>query len=97
MILILAKNKSPICLRLKEARLAAGLSQKSLGIKAKIDQFSASARMNQYEMDTHVPDFHTVKRIATVLDLPTAYFYCEDDQLAQLIIGWAQATKKKKN
>ena len=66
----------------------ADLSQKSLGIKAGIDQFSASARMNQYESDKHVPDFGTIKHIAKVLKLPTEYFYCEDDKLAKVIIKW---------
>ena len=52
--------------------MEADLSQKALGIKAGIDQFSASARMNQYETDKHVPDFGTVKRIAKILKVPTA-------------------------
>jgi len=37
---------SPLPKRLKEARLAAGLSQKQLGIAAGIDEFSASPRCN---------------------------------------------------
>ena len=55
---------------------------------AGIDQFSSSARMNQYETDKHVPDFGTIKRIAKVLKIPTAYFYCEDDELAEVIKSW---------
>jgi len=90
-----AKKKSPISQRLREARSNADLSQKSLGIKAGIDQFSASARMNQYETDKHVPDFGTIKRIAKVLKLPTAYFYCEDDELAEVIKKWHSHNKKK--
>lgn len=92
----MAKKKSPVSKRLREARSEAGLSQKTLGIKAGIDQFSASARMNQYETDKHVPDFGTVKRIAKVLKLPTAYFYCENDELAQVIKKWAPSKKKRK-
>lgn len=46
--------KSPVAKRLKEARLAARLSQKSLGIAAGMDEFSASARMNQYETGKHI-------------------------------------------
>jgi len=84
----LAKKKSPISQRLRDARIDADLSQKSLGIMAGIDQFSASARMNQYETDKHVPDFGTVKRIAKVLKLPTAYFYSEDNELAKVIKKW---------
>ena len=55
---------NPIPVRLKEARLNAGLSQKKLGIIVGIDAFSASARMNQYEKGKHVPDFLILKRIA---------------------------------
>lgn len=77
---------NPIPMRIKTARLNAGLSQKKLGIIAGIDAFSASARMNQYEKGKHVPDFLTLKRIAKVLSVPTAYFYAEDDKLAELIL-----------
>lgn len=76
---------SPIRKRLKEARITAGLSQKSLGIAAGIDEFSASARMNQYETGKHTPDFLTLQRIAKILNVPTAYFYAETADLAETI------------
>lgn len=94
--MVLAKKKSPVSKRLREARSEADLSQKALGIKAGIDQFSASARMNQYETDKHVPDFGTIKRIAKVLKTPTAYFYCEDDELAEVIKKWQSRKSGKK-
>lgn len=94
--MVLAKKKSPISKRLREARSDAELSQKSLGIKAGIDRFSASPRMNQYEADKHVPDYGTVKRIAKVLKIPTAYFYCEDDELAEVIKKWHMRKYGKK-
>ena len=94
--MVLAKKKSPISKRLREARSDAGLSQKALGIKAGIDQFSASPRMNQYETDKHVPDYGTVKRIAKVLKMPTAYFYCEDNELAEVIKKWYLRKVEKK-
>ncbi|MHC8292425.1 helix-turn-helix domain-containing protein [Pseudomonas sp. LB3P58] len=71
--------------RLKEARKAAGLSQERLGIEAGIEPASASARMNQYEKGVHEAGVGTVQQIATVLDLPMAYFYCVDDDEAQLL------------
>ena len=52
--------------------------------------------MNQYETEKHLPDFGTVKRIADVLRLPTAYFYCEDDDLAELIELWARCSKEQR-
>ena len=76
---------SPLPKRLKEAREAARLSQKSLGVEAGIDEFSASARMNQYETGKHTPDFLILKKIASILKLPVAYFYAETDELAPVI------------
>ncbi|WP_257282772.1 helix-turn-helix domain-containing protein [Endozoicomonas sp. SESOKO1] len=77
---------SPLPKRLKEARLAKGLSQKRLGILAGIDEFSASSRMNQYEKGKHAPDFATLKRLSDELAVPTCYFYCEEEWLAEEIL-----------
>ncbi|MDR2173065.1 MAG: helix-turn-helix domain-containing protein [Burkholderiales bacterium] len=71
--------------RLKEARCEAGLSQERLGVLAGIDEMSASARMNQYERGKHEPDFSMVGRIARALNMPTSYFYAEDDDEARLL------------
>lgn len=87
-------NKSPITKRLKEAREAAGFSQKKLGIAAGIDEFSASARMNQYETGKHTPDYLTLTRIAKVLKIPTAYFYAEDNILAEIIVLYSKLRKQ---
>lgn len=83
-------NSSVITKRLQEARLAAGISQKQLGIVAGIDEFSASPRINQYERGKHVPDFTTLERLASVLNVPTPYFYTRDDDLARLILKYGQ-------
>lgn len=74
--------------RLKEARLKAGISQEKLGILAGIDEFSASARVNQYERGKHTPDFRTLERLALVLGVPVPYFYANDDELAQFILSY---------
>lgn len=84
---------SPLCKRLKEARKAAGLSQKQLGIAAGMDEFSASARMNHYEKGRHTPDYHTLKRIAAALKVPVAYFYAESEELAVLIMKFGRLKK----
>lgn len=84
---------SPLCKRLKEARKAADLSQKQLGIAAGMDEFSASARMNHYEKGRHTPDYHTLKRIAAALKVPVAYFYAESDDLALLIMHFSRLKK----
>lgn len=66
------------------------MSQKKLGIAAGIDEFSASPRINQYERGVHVPDFATIERLASVLKVPTPYFYTRDDELAKLILKYGQ-------
>ncbi len=87
---------SPVAKRLREARTASGLSQKSLGIAAGIDEFSSSARMNQYETGKHTPDYSTLSRIAKELKLPVAFFYAESDELASLIRAFTHLPKTQK-
>lgn len=89
-------DADPFCKRLKEARLAAKLSQKKLGIAAGMDEFSASARMNHYEKGRHTPDYSTLKRIAKILKVPTAYFYAESDELARWIKLFSQIKKTER-
>ena len=81
-------DESPFPKRLKQARKDLGLSQKKLGILSGMDEFSASARMNQYEKGVHSPDFKTVKALAEVLKVPTAFLYCEEDDLAEQIASF---------
>lgn len=73
--------------RLKEARQQAGLSQEKLGVLAGIDEMSASARMNQYERGKHMPDISIVERLAEVLSVPVAYFYVDEDDIADLLVN----------
>lgn len=65
--------------RLKEVSSGVKISQKKLGIAAGMDEFSASARINHYEIGRYAPGYDTLRRIATVLDLPVAYFYAESE------------------
>ena len=83
--------------RMKAARERLGISQTELGVRAGIDEFCASARINQYERGKHAPDFLTVRNLAKVLGVPTAYFYAEDDNLAELIVlfGNLKAVERK--
>ena len=80
----------PFPQRLKEARTKIGVSQKKLGILAGIDEFSSSARINQYEKGKHAPDFTMAKRLATILNIPTSYLYESDDDVAAMLILYFQ-------
>jgi len=79
--------------RLKEARLALGLSQKQLGIEAGLDEFVASTRINRYEQGVHSPDFQIAIRLAEVLQVPVAFLYCDADDMAQMILAFHRASK----
>lgn len=83
--------------RLKQARLAAGLSQKMLGIEAELDPFVASTRINRYELGIHKPDLLTVRKLAAVLKVPVAFFYADtDDEIAELLLMYGKAAKEER-
>ena len=84
------------CQRLKAARLSKGLSQKSLGIIAGIDEFVASTRINRYEKGVHQANIEIAQQLATALEVPLAYFYMVDDQLAELTLSWVQLSDQDK-
>lgn len=94
-------NESPIynqifSQRLKQIRLAKGLSQKRLGILAGIDEFVASTRINRYEKGVHQANIEVVQQLSAVLEVPLAYFYTEDDELALLLLSWIKMDAEKK-
>ena len=60
-----------------------------------MDSPSASARMNNYEKGRHEPDFNMAKNIAEQLDVPVAYFYCENDEMAELILAFDKLPPKQ--
>lgn len=90
------KDPSFLCLRLKTARKAAGLSQKQLGINIGLDEFVASTRINRYEVGVHEPDLGTMRRIAKALNTPLPFFYAEDEAMATMILAFAAAAGDKK-
>ena len=79
-------------MRLQEARLRADLSQKGLGLLAGLDPSVASPRINQYERGVHVPTYTTLSLLGNVLKVPVAYFYCQDDALATLLLDYHEAS-----
>jgi transcriptional regulator with XRE-family HTH domain len=93
-----AKSSLPLfARRMKAARERLGISQAVLGTLAGIDEYCASARINQYERGKHSPDFLTAQNLAKVLGVPTPYFYAEDDSLAEFIqtFGEMKAANRK--
>lgn len=74
--------------RLRKAREKAGISQKQLGILAGIDEFSSSARVNQYERGKHAPDYLTLEHFARVLKVDVTFFYARDENTARFLEIW---------
>ncbi|NKF94856.1 XRE family transcriptional regulator [Ralstonia solanacearum] len=82
--------------RLKEARLKSGLSQKQLGIQAGLDPSVASTRINRYELGVHKADYQIAQHLAKALSVPTAYFYAEEDELAQWILAYGRLSQAQR-
>ncbi|HEN3658796.1 TPA: helix-turn-helix transcriptional regulator [Yersinia enterocolitica] len=87
------KYRMIFCSRLKQARLQNGLSQKELGKLAGIDEFVASTRINRYEKGIHEVDLETAGKLAEVLEVPLAYLYADDEELAVTILQFKKSKK----
>jgi transcriptional regulator with XRE-family HTH domain len=66
------------------------MSQKQLGVRAGVDEFSASPRMNQYERGRHIPNPAVLERLAAALKVPVGFFCTRDDLLADLLLEVAR-------
>ena len=78
-------KKSVFSRRLREARLRSGIAQDRLGVMIGLDEGCSSARMSRYENGVHEPPFPIIENIARHLKVPVAYFFCEDDRLAEIM------------
>jgi transcriptional regulator with XRE-family HTH domain len=81
--------------RLKEARLKAGLSQEQLGIKAGFSD-SASSRVNQYERLKHLPHLQDAIRLADALKVPLPSLFCQDAEVAADIVKFLALGKEQR-
>ena len=78
--------------RLREARLRTGIPQDQLGVLIGIDELTSSARISRYENGTHEPPFATAAKLAQALGVPAAVLYCDDDELARLVLAYGGLT-----
>ncbi len=95
----MSKNASKTNLfgrRLREARQQFGIPQDKLGVMIGLDEGCSSARMSRYENGVHEPPFKTIEKIASALQLPLAYFFCEDDRLANIISSYQTCNEEQK-
>lgn len=75
--------------RLKEARLALGISQRELGRRIGLSEEVVSSRVTRYELGTSEPDFATASKLAKELGVPLAYLLADNDVLADIILAAA--------
>lgn len=73
--------------RLKEARVANGLSQRELGRRIGLLEEVVSSRVNRYERGTSEPDFATAGKLASELGVPLAYLLADTESLADIILA----------
>lgn len=94
-----AKQPSPqniTARRIRALREELAWSQEKLGVAIGIDESSARARISRYELGVHEPPLPTVRLIADVLNVPLSYLYCEDDQVAMLLLGIERLPTEKR-
>lgn len=78
--------------RLREARTRAGMAQDVLGVLIGLDEGCSSARISRYETGIHEPPFKTARLIADALKLPVTYFYCPQDEVAEILVATYKMT-----
>lgn len=81
--------------RLKEARLALGVSQWELGRRIGLSEDVVSSRITRYERGTSEPDFLTASKLAKELGVPLAYLLADSDALADIILAAASLPPAK--
>lgn len=82
--------------RLKQARDFRGLSQRGLGDALGLGKRVGSTRINRYEQQASLCDMDTAQKIAREIGVPLAYLFAESDDLAELILAYAQLSKAER-
>lgn len=82
--------------RLREIRARRNIAQYRLGVLAGLEESSSSARMSRYESGEFEPPFQFAEALARVLAISPAYFFCPDDELAELILTFSTLTEPKR-
>ena len=73
--------------RIKGLREELDWSQEKIGVAIGIDESSSRARISRYELGIHEPPIPTARLIAKALEVPLTYLYCEDDNIASLLLA----------
>lgn len=82
--------------RLAQARERLGISQYKLGVLIGLEESSSSARISRYEAGIHEPPVAVALRLGVALQVPLAFLYCEDDDMADLLLVINRLTPPKR-
>lgn len=55
-----------------------------------LDEGCSSVRISRYETGIHEPPFGLASKLAAILGIPAAYLYCEDGELAALLLALSE-------
>lgn len=55
-----------------------------------LDESCSSARISRYEAGKHAAPVETAKLLADALDVPLAFLYCPEDELAEVIMAYSE-------
>jgi transcriptional regulator with XRE-family HTH domain len=73
--------------RLRHVRERLGMAQEKLGVQIGIDESASRARISRYETGVHEPPIGTARLLAQALNVPLAYLYCDDDEIANMLLN----------
>lgn len=84
--------------RLSQARALRGLSQRALGALVDKDQDKnrGAVLINRYERERNQADMTKAAELAKALDVPVAYLFAEDDELAAAILAFAKLSSAER-
>lgn len=83
--------------RIRSRREELGWSQEKLGVLIGIDESSSRARISRYELGNHEPQLGTARNIAKALGVPLAYLYCEETDVAELLLALGKLPAKRRH
>jgi transcriptional regulator with XRE-family HTH domain len=100
-------GNEPFASRLREARVRKGARLKAAGLKGRytqervalnigVEEASATSRINHYEQGRHLPDLEMAKRLANELEVPLAFLFCEEDNMAELVLLFERLSVRKR-
>ena len=92
-----SRSTSIVGKRIKHLREELGLSQEKIGVAIGIDESSSRARISRYELGVHEPPVPTARLIANALNVPLTYLYCEDDDIAALLLSLHRLGSKERD